>query len=90
MCQTLIFVCLLWAFLLTLPSIQTIKVIDLIFFLNELALKNWAMNMHINSIPILIRPFSRGGLGRLPPRLYIDSDPPAFTGLNIYLYALHV
>ena len=36
----------------TLPSTQTIKVIDLIFF-NELALKNWAMNMHFNPVPIL-------------------------------------
>ena len=41
-----------FAFFSTLPSTQTIKVIDLIFF-NELALKNWAMNMHFNPIPIL-------------------------------------
>ena len=39
-------------FFLTLPSTQTIKVIDLIFF-NELALKNWAMNMHYTPLTIL-------------------------------------
>ena len=37
---------------LTLPSTQTDKVIDLIFF-NELALNNWAMNMHFNPVPII-------------------------------------
>ena len=34
------------------PSAQTIKAIDLLFF-NELALKNWAMNVHLNHISIL-------------------------------------
>ena len=54
---------------------------DLIFFFNELALKNRAMNMHLNPIPILY--FSKGGgRGTPPPRLYIDLDPPAFIGLN--------
>ena len=48
----LTFFLLFFAFFSTLPSTQTIKVIDLIFF-NELALKNWAMNMHLNPIPIL-------------------------------------
>jgi len=34
-------------------------------------------------VEITLYPFSRGG-GRqtLPPRLCIDSDPPAFTGLK--------
>ena len=51
----------------TLPSTQTTKVIDLIFF-NELAFKNWAMNMH-STLYLLSKAF------------YIDSEPvrPAFT-----------
>ena len=54
-----------------LPSTQTIKAIGLIFFF-ELAL-----NMHFN-------PRIRGGGTKRPlPRLHIDSDPPAFKGLNI-------
>ena len=36
----------------TLPSTQTIKVIGLIFFF-ELATKNFAINMHFNTIAIL-------------------------------------
>jgi len=55
------------AFVSTLPSTHTIKVIDLIF-LNELTLENWAMNMHFNPIPILQGLFL-GGRG-------------AFIGLN--------
>ena len=62
MCHTFIFVNktkklfffsflnLFLAFFSTLPSTQTIKVIDLIFF-NDLALANWAMQMHFNPIP---------------------------------------
>ena len=46
-----IFLSFFWHFFSILPSTQTIKVIDLIFF-DELALKNWAMNMHLNP-PIL-------------------------------------
>ena len=60
MCHTLIFVLNKKKYFLhffgifsTLPRTQTIKVIDLIFFFNELALKNWAINMHINPIAIL-------------------------------------
>ena len=54
-----------------------------IFFFNELALKNWATNMHFNPVPILQGLFLRGGWGYAPPpRLYIDSDPPAFIGLS--------
>ena len=36
-----------------LPSTQTIEVIGLIFFLFELAMKIWAIEMHFNSIRIL-------------------------------------
>ena len=36
----------------TFLSAQTIKINSLIFF-NELALKNWSMNMYFNPIPIL-------------------------------------
>ena len=37
--------------------------------------------MHFN--PIALRPFSKGGgAWDAPPRLYIDSDPPAFIGLK--------
>ena len=58
MCHTFIFVnktkkLFFFSFLnlfATLPSTQTIKVIDLIFF-NDLALANWAMQMHFNPIP---------------------------------------
>ena len=39
-------------------------------------MKNWAMNMHLNPIPILY--FLRGG-----GLLYIDSDPPAFIRLTV-------
>jgi len=38
-------------FFSTLPGTQTIKVIDLIFF-NELAMINWAMNMHFKPLPL--------------------------------------
>ena len=61
----------LFVFFSTLPSTQTIKVIDLIFF-QWAGLENWALNMHFNPIPIL----------QGPPILYIDSEPPAFIGLN--------
>ena len=50
-------------------------------------MKNWAMNMHFNTIPILYYTFSWGGEGAwdAPPKLYIDSvaPPPAFLGLRI-------
>ena len=36
----------------TLPSTQTIKVIGRILFY-ELAMKNWAIKMHFNPIPVL-------------------------------------
>ena len=36
--------------------------------------------MHFNPYAYFIRPFSRGG-GHLPS-LYIDLEPPAFTGLS--------
>ena len=66
----------------TLLSTQTIKVIKIIFF-NELAFRIWAMHMHFNLIPILLCLFlGGGGCGMHPPSLYIDSDPPAFTGLS--------
>jgi len=48
-----------------------------IFVFNELALKNWAVNMHFNPIPIH-KPFSKGGGGAGR----IDSDPLAFVGLK--------
>ena len=45
----------------TLPSTQTIKVIGIIFFF-ELAIKNWAMNMHtFQPYAYFLRPFCRGG-----------------------------
>ena len=43
---------LIFAFFSTLPSPETIKVIDQIFF-NELAIKNWSMNMHFNPVTFL-------------------------------------
>jgi len=45
-------------FFSTLHSVKTIKVY---FFFNELALKNWAMNMHFNPIHILYGLFLGGG-----------------------------
>jgi len=39
-------------FFSTLSSAKTIEVIGLFFFY-ELALKNWAMNIHFNPIPII-------------------------------------
>ena len=35
------------------------------------------MDMHLNPIPLLLRP-----LGGVPPRVYKDSDLPAFIVLN--------
>ena len=61
------------AFFSTLLSTRTIKVIGLIFF-NELTLVHWAMLMHFNLIPIFYGLF---------PKLYIDSDHPAFIRLDI-------
>ena len=44
----------------------------------EKKMKNWAMNMHFNPIPILYYTFSWGGEGAwdAPPKLYIDSVAP--------------
>ena len=69
-----------YAFFSTLPSTQTMRVIALIFFFELQAMKNWAMNMHFKFKPysFSLRPFSRGGGAKRPPRLYIDSDPLAF------------
>ena len=44
------------------PKVSTSKVIGQIFF-NELALKNWALNIHFNPIPILSGLFLEGGGG---------------------------
>ena len=43
-----IFFSIFWYFFQPFPSTQTFQVIGLIFFFNELALKNWAINMHFN------------------------------------------
>ena len=67
------------AFFSTLPGTQTFKVIGLIFF-NELALHNWAINMHF-SLYLLFKAFFYGGAWAA--RLYIDTDPPAFTVLKL-------
>ena len=95
MCHTLIFVLNktkyflhffnpFLAFFSTLPSTQTIKVINLIFFqsadLEKLGFEH-AFQPYIYSL----RPFSKGGGRKTPPSsLYIDSDPPAFIGLKKY------
>ena len=42
-----------YIFLATLPSTQNIKIIYLIFFCDELALKIWEMKMHFNLLLIL-------------------------------------
>ena len=49
------------------------------------------MHMHFNPIPILLCLSLGGGVeGCAPPRLYLDSDPPAFTGLSGDLQDDHV
>jgi len=55
---------------------MSVKVISLIFF-NEVALKNWSMNIHFKPIPIRSGLFLGwgGGNGRSLFRLCIDSDP---------------
>ena len=86
MCHILIFVVnktkifftffyLFLAFFSTLPSTQTIKVIDLIFF-NELALKNWALEHAFQPYTYSLKPFFRGR--GTPPQSIIDSDPQPF------------
>ena len=67
------------AFFSTLPSTQTIKVIDLIFFFNELALKNWPINMHFKFQPYnySLRPFSKGGGVGRPPQAIHRFRPPS-------------
>jgi len=59
-------------------------VIDLTLLLNELALKNWAMNMHFNPIRVLQGLFAGGATRNASPspQLYLDSDPPAFIGVT--------
>ena len=63
------------AFFSTLPSAQAIKVIGLIFF-NELALKNWALNMNFNPLSILSDLFLGRGAWDAPPQF--KDRPPAF------------
>ena len=56
----------IFSILSTLSNAQYLKVIGLIFFLNKLALKNRAINMHFNPVPIFydlflyieLRPYS--------------------------------
>ena len=59
---------------LTLPSTQTIKVIDLIFLMTWL--KNWSMNIHFNPIPILQGLFLMGGGVGRPPTVYTQIRTP--------------
>ena len=71
-----------------LPGTQTLKVISLLFF-NKLALHNWAMKMDFNPVSIIQGLFVGRGVGRPPPpRLYIDSDPPAFTVLMLSIFLI--
>ena len=44
---------------------MSVKVISLIFF-NEVALKNWSMNIHFKPIPILSGLFLGGGAPNAP------------------------
>ena len=70
MCHTLIFVLnikIFFPFLILLigiffnpPQHPNYKIFQAIFF-NELVLKNWAMNMHFNPIPILYGLYLGGG-----------------------------
>ena len=66
---------------LTLPSTQTIKVIGLIFFLWA-GLEKLGYEHAFQPYTYSLRPFSRGGGAKRPPRLYIDLDPPACLGLK--------
>ena len=45
------------------------------FFFYELTMKNWAMHMHFNPLPILLGLFLKGGAKGPPPWQYIDSEP---------------
>ena len=65
---------------------QTIKFIGLIISF-ELALKIglWTCFLYLFS-----KAFFQGGAKRPPPRLYIDSDPPAFIGLRKYIHIFSV
>ena len=74
------------AFFSTLPGTQTLKVISLIFFISWpciIGLWKW-----ISTLYILFKAFCRVGRGAPPPppRLYIDSDPPAFTVLKLSIF----
>ena len=55
--------------------------LSVLFFIFELAFKNWALNMHFNPKTNLKGLFLGGGR-QTPPGLYIDLDPPAFIGLK--------
>ena len=74
---------LFFAFFSALSSTQTIKVIGLIFFSMSW---HWQIGLCtcISTHTYSLRPFSRGGTNL--PRLYIDSDPPAFIGLTRNLF----
>ena len=76
-----IFLTLFFDIFSNFPSTQTIEVIDLIFF-NELTLKNWAMNMHFNSIPIL-KGRLQGGRGTPPPSAIHRLRPLSLYKVNI-------
>ena len=73
------------AFFSTFPSAKTIKVIGLIFFS-----MSWPWKIGLWTCILTLYLFSKaffleGGAWDAPPRLYIDSDPPAFIGLKIKL-----
>ena len=81
MCHTLIFVLnkknifnifltFFQAIFSTPPSTQTIKVIDLIFFFNELALINMGYKHAFQPYSYSLRPFLRGGGRGTPPPGY--------------------
>jgi len=59
---------------------QTIKVIGLFFFLRT-GHKELGYAHAFQPYTYSLRPFSRRGVKHPSPRLFLDSDPPAFIGL---------
>ena len=81
-----IFLPFLWIFS-TLPSTQTIKLFRSNFFFFELPMKNWAMNMHLNPIPILQGLFL--GLGAFF-KCYIYIGTPCLFCRSAWLHNIYI
>ena len=68
--------------MVVIPNTQTVKVINLIFFLRA-GLEKLGYEHAFQPFNYSLWPLSRGAPNAPPPQdIHIDSEPPAFTGLS--------